>query len=75
MAKNTSEETPSEMIGKKAPAFALLDQDGKTHKLPDYRGKHVVLYWYPRTIRHLFPSGTKAGSRPADHKEVISCLP
>ncbi|MBI1291817.1 redoxin domain-containing protein [bacterium] len=36
------------MIGKKAPAFALPDQDGKTHKLSDYKGKCVVLYWYPK---------------------------
>jgi len=34
--------------GKKAPAFALEDQDGKTHKLADYAGKDVILYFYPR---------------------------
>lgn len=48
MAKKTSEETPSGMIGKKAPAFALPDQDGKVHKLSDYKGKWVVLYAYPK---------------------------
>lgn len=48
MAKKTSEEAPSEMIGKKAPAFALPDQDGKVHKLGDYKGKYVVLYAYPK---------------------------
>jgi peroxiredoxin Q/BCP len=48
MAKKTTDETPSEMIGKPAPAFALPDQDGKVHKLSDYEGKHVVLYWYPK---------------------------
>lgn len=48
MAKLTSEETPSEMIGKKAPAFSLPDQDGKTHKLADYKGKNVVLFFYPK---------------------------
>jgi peroxiredoxin Q/BCP len=47
MAKKT-EETASEMIGKKAPAFSLPDQDGKTHKLSDYKGSMVVLYWYPK---------------------------
>ena len=34
--------------GKKAPAFALKDQDGKTHKLSDYEGRPVVLYFYPK---------------------------
>jgi len=34
--------------GKKAPAFKLLDQDGKTHSLKDYLGKKVVLYFYPK---------------------------
>src|SRR5580765_3927680 len=33
--------------GKKAPAFSLNDQSGKTHKLSDYAGKPVVLYFYP----------------------------
>lgn len=47
MAKKASE-TPSEMIGKKAPAFSLPDQDGKVHKLSDYKGKYVVLYLYPK---------------------------
>ncbi|RLT36623.1 MAG: thioredoxin-dependent thiol peroxidase [Chloroflexi bacterium] len=34
--------------GEKAPAFALKDQDGKTHRLADYKGKTVVLYFYPK---------------------------
>src|SRR6476469_5242203 len=34
--------------GKKAPAFTLKDQNGKTHRLSDYEGKHVVLYFYPK---------------------------
>jgi peroxiredoxin Q/BCP len=34
--------------GKKAPAFSLNDQDGKTHKLSDYVGRPVVLYFYPK---------------------------
>ena len=35
-------------IGKNAPAFTLKDQDGKTHKLSDYEGRPVVLYFYPK---------------------------
>lgn len=34
--------------GKKAPAFTLKDQDGKTHKLSDYAGRPLVLYFYPK---------------------------
>ncbi|MEO5741321.1 MAG: peroxiredoxin, partial [Vicinamibacterales bacterium] len=34
--------------GKKAPAFSLNDQNGKTHKLSDYAGRPVVLYFYPK---------------------------
>jgi peroxiredoxin Q/BCP len=34
--------------GKKAPAFALKDQHGKTHRLTDYAGQSVVLYFYPK---------------------------
>ncbi len=34
--------------GKKAPAFALPDQDERTHALKDYAGRPVVLYFYPK---------------------------
>jgi peroxiredoxin Q/BCP len=34
--------------GKKAPAFSLKDQNGKTHRLADYAGRPVVLYFYPK---------------------------
>jgi len=34
--------------GKKAPAFSLKDQDGKTHSLKDYAGHPLVLYFYPK---------------------------
>jgi thioredoxin-dependent peroxiredoxin len=33
---------------KKAPAFSLKDQQGKTHRLADYAGRPVVLYFYPK---------------------------
>jgi thioredoxin-dependent peroxiredoxin len=35
-------------VGKKAPAFTLKDQDSKPHKLSDYAGRPVVLYFYPK---------------------------
>lgn len=34
--------------GKKAPDFALLDQDGKKVALSKLKGKNVVLYFYPK---------------------------
>jgi thioredoxin-dependent peroxiredoxin len=34
--------------GSKAPAFTLKDQDGQTHRLSDYAGKPLVLYFYPK---------------------------
>jgi peroxiredoxin Q/BCP len=34
--------------GKKAPEFALKDQDGATHRLKDYAGRPVILYFYPK---------------------------
>ena len=34
--------------GTKAPDFELQDQNGKTHKLSDYLGKKVILYFYPK---------------------------
>ena len=34
--------------GKKAPAFTLNDQHGKAHRLSDYAGRPVVLYFYPK---------------------------
>ncbi|MBI2077064.1 MAG: peroxiredoxin [Euryarchaeota archaeon] len=33
--------------GKKAPSFTAKDETGKTHRLSDYKGKAVVLYFYP----------------------------
>jgi len=36
--------------GDRAPEFELPDQDGKTHKLSDYAGKNVVLYFYPKAL-------------------------
>ena len=35
-------------VGTKAPDFTLLDQNGNTVSLSDYKGKKVVLYFYPR---------------------------
>ena len=34
--------------GIKAPDFELPDQNGQIHRLSDYRGKKVILYFYPK---------------------------
>ena len=36
------------VVGNPAPGFSLPDQQGKTHTLEDYRGKWLVLYFYPK---------------------------
>ena len=35
-------------IGDKAPEFEAKDQNGNTIRLSDYRGKKVILYFYPK---------------------------
>ena len=35
-------------IGTKAPDFTLPDQNGDMHALKDYRGRKVILYFYPK---------------------------
>ncbi len=37
-------------VGDPAPDFFLAGSDGKTHKLSDYRGKAVVLAWFPKAF-------------------------
>jgi len=59
-------------VGLKAPNFALPDQTGKKHALVDYRGKWILLYFYPKDntpgctkeacgIRDNFPAFQKLG--------------
>ncbi len=37
-------------VGDPAPAFELPGSDGKTHKLSDYKGRTVVLAWFPKAF-------------------------
>ena len=57
-------------INQKAPDFSLPDQDGNKHKLSDYKGQWVLLYFYPKddtpgctteacTLRDNFPAFKK----------------
>ena len=60
-------------IGTKAPDFTLPDQNGKTHSLGDYKGKKVILYFYPKDntsgcskqacgFAELYPQFTEKGA-------------
>jgi len=35
-------------VNDKAPEFSLTNEEGKTVSLKDYRGKNVVLFFYPK---------------------------
>ena len=37
-------------VGDTAPAFRLAGSDGHTHALADYRGRHVVLAFFPKAF-------------------------
>ncbi len=47
-----------------APDFSLPDQDGKVHSLKQYRGKWVILYFYPKDDT---PGCTKEACSFRDH--------
>ena len=60
-------------VGKKAPAFKLPDEGGKTHTLKEYAGKWLLIYFYPKddtpgctieacTIRDQFKDFKKIGA-------------
>jgi peroxiredoxin Q/BCP len=41
---------PTLKAGDRAPDFALQGSDGKIHRLSDYKGKTVVLAWFPKAF-------------------------
>ena len=41
---------PTLKAGDVAPAFALQGSDGKVHRLSDYKGKTVILAWFPKAF-------------------------
>ena len=60
-------------VGTKAPDFTLPDQNGDMHTLEEYRGKKVVLYFYPKdntpgctkqacNFGELYPQFTEKGA-------------
>lgn len=57
--------------GSAAPDFALLDQNGQTHRLGDYAGRWLVLYFYPKDDT---PGCTKEACRFRDDIGVLGNL-
>ena len=60
-------------IGTLAPEFTLPDQNGEMHSLKDYRGRRVILYFYPKDntagctkqacgFAELYPKFTEKGA-------------
>lgn len=58
-------------IGGDAPAFELRNQLGETVRLADYRGKNVVLYFYPKA---LTPGCTVQACGIRDAREELKAL-
>ena len=56
-------------IGNSAPSFELPDQFGKVHKLSDYRGKKVILYFYPKD---LTPGCTTEACEFRDASDILT---
>ncbi len=50
-ATTAAVQTPVELkVGDLAPEFSLPGSDGKTHSLSAYKGKTVVVAWFPRAF-------------------------
>ena len=55
--------------GDPAPAFALLDQHDETVRLEDYRGKKLVVYFYPEADT---PGCTRQSCDLRDHRSGLT---
>ena len=61
--KNPREKSPEKKtaeVGEQAPEFELVDQNGNTHSLEEYKGKIVVLEWFREKCpycKHTWESG------------------
>ena len=73
MATNTLQANAA-TVGQAAPDFTATDALGKTHKLSDFKGKHVVLEWTnpgcPFVVKHY--TGGSGGNMQALQKEFTS---
>jgi peroxiredoxin Q/BCP len=57
--------------GKRAPAFSLKADDGKTVKLSDFKGRPVVIYFYPKDDT---PGCTREACAFRDRSEELKLL-
>ncbi|MBU8895388.1 peroxiredoxin [Corallococcus sp. H22C18031201] len=55
--------------GDTAPDFTVQDHTGRTHRLADYRGKNVVLWFYPKADT---PGCTAEGCGFRDHQPTYA---
>ncbi len=66
---------PAPAVGQAAPDFSLTDTAGKTVRLSDFKGKHVVLEWTnpgcPFVRKHYDPSNMQALQKEAGGKGVV----
>jgi peroxiredoxin Q/BCP len=58
-------------VGNLAPAFKCLNQDGNTVSLSDYKGKNIVLYFYPKAMT---PGCTTQACGLRDYKKELTKL-
>ena len=58
-------------VGDRAPAFTLLDQAGSKVKLSDFKGRPVVLYFYPKADT---PGCTTQSCEVRDHRQELAKL-
>ncbi len=62
-------------VGKPAPDFALNDLNGKTVKLTDFKGRHVVLEWHnpncPFVVKHYDSGNMPSLQSKYDAKDTV----
>lgn len=65
----------SATVGKPAPDFSLTDVNGKTVKLADFKGKHVVLEWHnpacPFVVKHYDSGNMQSLQNKYDAKDTV----
>ncbi|CPU87037.1 Alkyl hydroperoxide reductase/ Thiol specific antioxidant/ Mal allergen [Mycobacteroides abscessus] len=58
-------ETKRLEVGDKAPTFTLLDADGKKVSLSSYKGRKVIIYFYPAAMTpRLHQTGVRFPRQP-----------
>ena len=65
----------SAAVGQAAPAFELVDTQGRAVKLADFKGKHVVLEWTnpgcPFVVKHYGSQNMQSLQKEAGAKQVV----